>query len=959
MSRNRTLRAMLALSVPVAFASAPAIAAQDPIEEIVVTGSFIRGTPQDAALPVDIIGQQDLVDQGSPTITEMIRNLHISNGNIGETNQFNASGGQSNEGAATVNLRGLGSERTLVLINGRRHVASSSIGVDISAIPSIAIGRLETLKDGAAALYGSDAIAGVANFITRNDFEGLELRASGQTYEETDGEYQIGAIGGWSNDRLSGMVALEYERRSEVRLRDIDWATRPYESNIQGGWSAIGQPGTLFPVTPAGLGAPVPDPVCDELGNQNAAGLCRFQFTNFDNLVEEQDTYKSFAEVNYELTDTVNLHVEGMYSFVDVPEWATSPSYPPQALFGPDRITPVTHPGLADFINKYPNALPADTVAVFPFARHAGAGGFGGEPRRGFRETDTYRLAGALDGTLFDGGLGFDIALSWSRRDRTLSTPDMAVERMAFALDGLGGPDCDRSDPANLTPGQNGCLFHTPFSNAIDVSAVNGAVNPDADPDLVAQNLALQPWFEDQVGSESTFELLVFDATFDGELPIELPGGTVGYAVGIQSRNEKYELEPFANTDLTQNPCPFSNPTSVALGNTDTLDCTQSNLTSNTGPYAFLSGTFPQDTERTIYGGFFELGLPVTERLNAQFAMRFEDYGNLVGSTVDPKLAVRFQATDELVLRGSVSTTFRGPPQNFLQGRGTSLQFVGPTNAFKAIDTVGNASLSNEEAVASNFGIVFDSGNFFGSLDYWRFDFTDPIQVESFNGVVKRFAANGCSAGGAGVGTDTCNALADKITFQAGADQTPANISRLDVSYTNGGDITTSGVDWFAQYDMDTDFGLFTVGTQGTYTHEYDVDDFTTTGGVFLAPGGDFAGKFNNDRNTLTPILDLQGNVFAKYTRGIHRATLTGRYWGEYEDDSASSPGNDLSDIGDMFTVDLNYNVSLMDDALGVNLSVFNMFDIRPPRVQNDLNYDPYTHSPYGRMIKLGLTYTL
>jgi iron complex outermembrane receptor protein len=223
---------MLALSVPVAFASAPAIAAQDPIEEIVVTGSFIRGTPQDAALPVDVVNRQDLLDQGSPTITEMIRNLHISNGNIGETNQFNASGGQSNEGAATVNLRGLGSERTLVLINGRRHVASSSIGVDISAIPSIAIGRLETLKDGAAALYGSDAIAGVANFITRNDFEGLELRASGQTYEETDGEYQIGAIGGWSNDRLSGMVALEYERRSEVRLRDIDWATRPYESNI-------------------------------------------------------------------------------------------------------------------------------------------------------------------------------------------------------------------------------------------------------------------------------------------------------------------------------------------------------------------------------------------------------------------------------------------------------------------------------------------------------------------------------------------------------------------------------------------------------------------------------------------------------------------------------------------------------------------------------------------------------
>ncbi|MDZ7826595.1 MAG: hypothetical protein U5R48_11930 [Gammaproteobacteria bacterium] len=133
-----------------------------------------------------------------------------------------------------------------MLINGRRHVASSSIGVDISAIRRSPSVGSRCLKDGAAALVWLDAIAGVANFITRNDFEGLELRASGQTFEETDGEYQLGAIGGWSNDRLSGMVALEYERRSEVRLRDIDWATRPFESNTQGGWSAIGNPGTAL-----------------------------------------------------------------------------------------------------------------------------------------------------------------------------------------------------------------------------------------------------------------------------------------------------------------------------------------------------------------------------------------------------------------------------------------------------------------------------------------------------------------------------------------------------------------------------------------------------------------------------------------------------------------------------------------------------------------------------------------
>ena len=86
--------------------------------------------------------------------------------------------------------------------------------------------------------------------------------------------------------------------------------------------------------------------------------------------------------------------------------------------------------------------------------------------------------------------------------------------------------------------------------------------------------------------------------------------------------------------------------------------------------------------------------------------MRFEDYGGNVGSTVDPKLALRFQATDAITLRGSVSTTFRGPPQNFLEGRSTSLQFTAPANAFKAVDTSGNPDLEPETALATNFGLT-------------------------------------------------------------------------------------------------------------------------------------------------------------------------------------------------------------------------------------------------------------
>ena len=968
MIRSRPLRAVAACAacttaVPAAFA-APADGA---FEEVAVTGAFIRGTRQDATQPSEIRSRSDLDDVGNPMITEVVRNLNIANGDVGETNPFDASGSHGNEGATTINLRGLGCSRTHVLVNGRLHVTTSSIGVDISAVQSIATGRIEILEDGAAALFDSDAIAGVTNFLTRDDFEGIEVRASGQYLEESDGEYQLGAIFGGGSERLRAMGAIEYDRRSKLTIPDRDWAIQPLAANPQGGYSSIGQPGTVIPAVEAAPGVFAPnlagsfaDPECETVGGtvagnpftEGATTSCFFQFTQYDNLIEEQDTYRAFGELNYALTETVELHAEALYARMEMPDWNTSPSYPPQSLFGPDRYVPPDHPGLQDFDTTYPGVLP-DGAGVFTQTRMTGYGGFLGEPEDGTRETDTVRIAAGLSGTLFDGELGFDVALSWSRRERTNTGPDMYVERMAFALDGLGGPDCD---PATGTPGVGDCMFYTPFSNATAVSAVTGAINPNANPDLVAMNETLFPWLVDDLSTTITDELLVFDATFDGQLPVELPGGPVGWAFGLQARDEEFTLDPSDLNDVTVNPCPFNDPASVTLGNTDTLDCTDSTLTQDTGLFSFLAATVPAGTQRTIYGAFAELALPLTERLDAQLALRFEDYGETVGNTLDPKLALRFQATDSVVLRGSVSTTFRGPPQPFLEGRGTSLQFVGPAAAFKAVDTFGNPDLEPETAVASNLGIIFEPGNFYASLDYWRFDFRDPLQVEDFNAIVSAFSENGCTAGGTGVGTPVCNQLGDQIVFQPGAAGTLANLQRVRINYINGGDITTSGIDWLAQYDWETRLGAFTLGTQGTHTIEYEVDDFRNITGIVVGAGGDFAGNLNDNRNTLTPIVDLQGNLFGKWSRGRHRATLTTRYWGDYEDESAIAA---LQTIDDMLTVDLTYNLALVENRLNLNLSVFNLFDEDPPRAQTDLNYDPYTHSAFGRMMKLGLVYQL
>ena len=151
------------------------------IEEVIVTGSFIKGAATDAPSPVAVIDRDNLMQQGAPSTVDIVANMTYSSGTENQTNQF-ASGNTA--GTANINLRGLGLSRTLVLMNGRRLVTAAaqandgSAFVDINTIPALAINRIEVLKDGAAATYGSDAVAGVANFTTRHDFVGVELSGS-------------------------------------------------------------------------------------------------------------------------------------------------------------------------------------------------------------------------------------------------------------------------------------------------------------------------------------------------------------------------------------------------------------------------------------------------------------------------------------------------------------------------------------------------------------------------------------------------------------------------------------------------------------------------------------------------------------------------------------------------------------------------------------------------------------
>lgn len=234
--------ASIAVLAAIAAMTAGQAAAQDTeVEEVVVTGSFIAGTPEDAALPVSVIGSDELQKQGSPSTVDLLKSIPAVGGVVGESNQFGA--GQTT-GSGSVNLRGLGPERTLVLFNGRRMAISpGAISVDTNLIPTAAVGRVEVLKDGAASTYGSDAVAGVVNFITRKNLSGFEVQGNYSLIDGSKGDYGTSVAYGWQGDNGDVLLTAGYRHRSELSTQDRDFAVRSFTDNPQGGWSTFGNPG--------------------------------------------------------------------------------------------------------------------------------------------------------------------------------------------------------------------------------------------------------------------------------------------------------------------------------------------------------------------------------------------------------------------------------------------------------------------------------------------------------------------------------------------------------------------------------------------------------------------------------------------------------------------------------------------------------------------------------------------
>lgn len=963
-----TTRLVLGASALALMTALPAFAQEESESErklttVTVTGSFIQGTPEDAALPVDVLTAQDLKLEGQPSMSELIRNLGPSSGVDSQTNQFASNG---LEGTSNVNLRGLGPARTLVLINGHRQTyypypigEQAQLFVDTNSIPASAIGRIEVLKDGAAALYGSDAIAGVVNFITNRDLDGFEVGGSYTSFDGSDGDYDISASYGLQGSNFSWVTSVGYNKRGEVGASEKDWGILPFADAPAGGWSSIGNPGSFVATPNIGIGSALGSPLafansddgCADLGGTDAGVVCRFQFTNYDNLQEEEERYQIFSEYNRNLSNGAELHLEAMYASTEVPTWKTSPSYPPQALFG--QILLPDHPGLVQFAADNPawaasiytdyNPLgvggapvpggldPAATPILY-FGRSFGWGGFPGTggAQEGSRNSETWRAAGSYIGD-FDNGVHYDAALSYSATEAEVITNDTYIAGFAAALRGFGVcSDPVTGDlPAGAIAGQNGCEYYNPFSNAIPASGVTGIANPGYVAGL-ENSVELANWLTGPNGSVRNTDLLVFDGVFSGQSSVQAAGGSVGWAAGVQVRRESYKVEPDALTDLTVTPGP-----------------------GGTGPYSFLAGTTAADEDQTIYAVFGELQVPLYDNLDMQFAVRYEDYGGDVGSTFDPKVAAKWQVSDAFALRGSAQTSFRGPSLNQLSGVGTTLQYVAAAGAFKAVDTFGNAGLKPESAFSFNFGGIFERDNFFASVDYYNFDFSDPIIVEEQENIV--------NAAVAAINAGTLDApILTRVTFDVPSAPTPQTLNRVETYIANGPDIQTSGIDVRVQNSWDlANSAVFSVGADATYTIEYKVDPYFVEG--LAIGGGDYVGQFNRSNFTRS-MPQWKANLFANYAMGDHNFRAVMRHVDSYDDErgeiqlSGAFDATQSASIDSQTTFDLFYNWQSTPWDLDVGLSVVNVTDEDPPFAQFELNYDPYTHNPFGRTFKISFT---
>ena len=936
----------LAATAAIAQDTTPASENQD---EIIVVGSQIKGANIAGALPISVLGEEEIALTGAVSGDELLASIP----QIGQAT-FNGVGFTGVNGAqgdvSSVNLRAIGTGNTLVLLNGRRLVLHPGTqvenlvpvnSVNSNALPVTGISRVEVLRDGAAALYGTDAVAGVINTVLKDDFEGFvgsvqygtsegtsldELSATieaGHTFN--DGRTNISFFGNFLN--RNGMPATDLRNSSTEDLRDFfvgtvfDGDTQLRNLSTQTAW---GEFQTIDGSDVPGLADNDinirPDALCTDVGEfiSLVGGVCadeggsidtslRLDRARYRDLIGDTKRGSGFLFINHELSSDFELYGEFSYyrsSFFRRRETA-------QQLSSNRVVVPSTN-----FYNPFGVDLRIMDLRPLDVGQ-----------RNINVDNDSIRLLGGIRGDI-NGGWDVDSAILYSEATTESITNRVSNTLFQQAL------SLSTSDAYNPFIG----------GNTTDTNAPNVTFNSQSTIDS----------FMVDVSRRSKTSILLGDLKFSNADLFTFPAGGVGMAIGFEARREEFLDDRDDRLDGT---ITF---TDIVTGTTNLSD---------------VMGTSPTpDTQgaRNVFSAFVEtavplvspdMNIPLVESLDLQLAGRFESFSD-VGEVVKPKVAISWYPASWLQIRGAYARGFRAPNLEQINANGIrrvntnredwilcEATSLANATAFDTGDCDGNSvesvrsggpNLQPENNQNFSLGAVFQpegSGLTF-TVDYWKIKQTDVVGIfGDQNQISLDYLLRLQGSSNPNVVRDTPDAT--QIALYTAAGLTPAgDILSVTDDYVNLNPRQASGLDFGLYYDFETNFGDFSFSANAAHLLDFFQDPSSEAADLLAAID---AGTISDevDIGGAESLVEQNGRPRWRGTAGLTwrngpvGAGVFGRYIGPVTDTSVTGPGGEIFRVDEWMSVNLYLQYTLEDAGVASNtrfrFGVRNLTDELPP----------------------------
>ncbi|SEL12618.1 TonB-dependent Receptor Plug Domain [Colwellia chukchiensis] len=884
------------LSVTASIATPVFAADTESIEKIMVTGSRIARAEVTSTSPITVVTKADLTNLGITNVSSALRRLPAITGN--SVNNQSSAGGANIQ---TATLRGIEATNTLILLNGRRLIGSNEDGiVDLSSVPFEAISQIEVLKDGASAIYGSDAIAGVINIITRKNYEGFEVNARyGQSSRGDAQERELGLVMGFSGDRGSMMVAASTSNNSGWEEKDR-YMTRSTDRAYLGG-SNVSSGTTPFPrLSGFGLGSEHTWTILDA---NNPAQVTPFDYDTMGyNYREAQSgandnkTTSVFLTGDYELNDELTFFTE--LSFHDgFVQGNQAPPGVDTGWYGDNSDTP-------NAFKRYPDA-DGNNFGVGAQQKYNPFGEAGNVSRRfteyGSRiyktENTINRYTLGLQGVVFD---DYDWELSFSSQSAQLVTRGGAqpsISRIERALSN----ECETAaDPS--------CV-------ALNVFGPEGSITTEM-LDFINTTVPV---------ITNKNDLMFIQGHISGPV-VELPAGDMMFSSGIEYREEQLSM----NVDQAQRTATFD----VSWGE---------------------SRTPVISPVREITELYLELSIPVLANLDLEAAVRYSDYSDINQSTTNPKFGLIYQPLDMLKLRASYSTGFRAPTMaQMYQGQTTSenTNLYDPCNPdnlanFSSskpecvalgldpefsqngtqtnyITGGGNPDLKPEEAENMTLGLVVEPiENLSFTFDYFAIEQSNVVFASSRYVIDQNLAGN--------------PAYADDVVR---SNNGQGFIRTIFSPQNNIAARKLSGFDLNANYTLTTEFGDWRVNIDTTIMDSFEVQDTSDT------PFRDIVGSYDS---AFGSIPKYKAAIQLDWSMENYRVT-----WDASYNSKIAAAKDDVMSAATFHNLQAGYFIESI--ATDIHFGIQNVFDKNPPYLNQGItSTDDNLYSFRGRFFYMGL----